>query len=64
MRARADRLRKQVPGGRYEYRTRMVEKGLAFLEWTAFAERARIEDRADSYLIRDCRIQHRRFYTR
>jgi hypothetical protein len=40
----------------FEYRTRLVESELAFLEWTARADGTWVEDGADSFLIRDGRI--------
>ena len=39
------------------YRTRLWYGELAFLEWSVIGERVRIDDGADSYLIRDGRIQ-------
>jgi hypothetical protein len=51
-------LGEQLPGGRWTYRTVMAEGELGFLEWTAEADNgARVEDGADSYLIRDGRIR-------
>jgi hypothetical protein len=52
----AGRLREDLPCGRYEYRTRLVEGELAFLEWAAHCPTAAVEDGADSYLIRDGKI--------
>jgi hypothetical protein len=50
-------LAEQLPGGRWTYRTVMAEGELGFLEWSAEADNgARVEDGADSYLIRDGRI--------
>ena len=57
VRSAAARLRRQVPGSRYAYRVRLVEGELAFLEWGAISDRTRVEDGADSYLIRDGRIR-------
>lgn len=51
-------LGEQLPEGRFAYRTVLVEGELGFLEWTAAAPNgARVEDGADSYLIRDGRIR-------
>lgn len=51
-------LKEQLPGGRWTYENVMVEGELGFLEWTAEADNgARVEDGADSYLIRNGRIQ-------
>jgi hypothetical protein len=57
VRAKAKLLGEQLPGGRWTYRTVMAEGELGFLEWTATADNgARVEDGADSYLIRDGKI--------
>ena len=52
----ARRLREEIPNARFEYRTRLVEGELAFLEWEARGDGAQVQDGADSYLIRDGRI--------
>lgn len=52
----ADLLRKELPGARFEYQTRLVEGEVAFLEWTASADGVKVEDGADSFVIRDGRI--------
>lgn len=58
LRAKVRLLAEQLPGGRWEYRTVMAEGELGFLEWRAVADNgARVEDGADSYLIRDGRIR-------
>lgn len=58
VREKARLLAEQLPGGRWTYRTVMVEGELGFLEWTAESDNgARVEDGADSYLIRDGRIR-------
>ncbi|MFA5530567.1 MAG: nuclear transport factor 2 family protein [Thiohalomonadaceae bacterium] len=58
MRAKVRLLSEQLPGGRWTYHTVMVEGELGFLEWSAEADNgARVEDGADSYLIRDGRIR-------
>ena len=41
------------PGAPYVYTNRLVEGRVAFLEWTAQAEHARVSDGADSFLIED-----------
>jgi hypothetical protein len=57
VREKARLLAEQLPGGRWTYRTIMAEGELGFLEWTAEADNgARVEDGADSYLVRDGRI--------
>ena len=51
-------LDEQMPGGRWTYHNVMVEGELGFLEWSGVAENgARVEDGADSYLIRDSKIR-------
>lgn len=49
-------LQSELPDAEFNYRTRLIEGEIAFLEWTARAEKAEVEDGADSYLIRDGRI--------
>jgi hypothetical protein len=49
-------LQEQLPEAGFEYRTRLVEGEVAFLEWSARSDRAKVEDGADSFLIRDGRI--------
>jgi len=57
VRAAARLLERQLgPGARYEYRTRVWDGEVAFLEWTADTERATVPDGADSFVIRDGRI--------
>lgn len=57
LREKADLLARQMPNGRWTYHNVITEGELGFLEWTGEAENgARIEDGADSYLIRDGRI--------
>ncbi len=46
----------ELPNCTFEYRTRLVEGEVAFLEWTARADGARVDDGADSFLIRGGRI--------
>ena len=58
----ADLLRQELPNARYEYRTRLVHDEMAFLQWTAVAEGARVDDGADSFLIRDGLIQVMTFH--
>lgn len=57
VRTSAGILRDAVPDAQYDYRVRLVEGDVAFLEWAAWSETARIEDGVDSFLIRDGRIQ-------
>jgi hypothetical protein len=53
VRRSAGMLKRELPGATYEYRTRLVEGEVAFLEWTAHPDGARVEDGADSFLVRD-----------
>ncbi len=46
-------LEEELPDAPYEYTTRLVEGRIAFLEWTAEAERTRVRDGADSFVIED-----------
>lgn len=57
VRAAARLLAQQVPDAKYHYRQRSVEGEIAFLEWTAEGRNAEVRDGADSYLVRDGRIQ-------
>lgn len=49
----AERLRSEVPNMRITYKTKVIEGEFGFLEWTAEGDGARIEDGADSYVIRE-----------
>ncbi len=49
----ANLLMKQLPNARYIYRTRLWHDEMAFLEWEAVGDGVRVEDGADSYLIRN-----------
>lgn len=50
-------LNEHLPNGRWLYTNIMAEGEMGFLEWTAEADNGvRVEDGADSYLIRDGRI--------
>lgn len=58
VREKAALLAEQLPGGRWSYDTVMAEGEMGFLEWSGEGENgARIEDGADSFLIRDGRIR-------
>ncbi|SCG43032.1 nuclear transport factor 2 family protein [Micromonospora coxensis] len=46
-------LGEELPAARFTYRTRIVEDRIAFLEWTAEADGARVRDGADSFVIED-----------
>jgi hypothetical protein len=46
-------LGEELPDAPYTYTNRLLEGRMAFLEWTAEAEHARVRDGADSFLIED-----------
>jgi len=46
-------LEQELPGAPYVYTNRLVEGRVAFLEWTSEAERTRVRDGADSFVIED-----------
>jgi hypothetical protein len=57
VRAAAALLADQAPEAKYFYSQRAVHGEIAFLEWTAVARGVLVSDGADSFLIRDGRIQ-------
>lgn len=56
MRTLAEPLRPELPDATFEYRTTLVAGDVAFLEWSAMSPAGRVDDGADSYVIRECRI--------
>jgi hypothetical protein len=44
-------LAEELPDAPYTYTNRLVEGRIAFLEWTAEADHARVRDGADSFVI-------------
>ena len=56
VRRSAQILREQLHCVRYEYRTKLVDGEMAFLEWTARCRDAAVHDGADSFSIRGGRI--------
>lgn len=50
-------LQRQLPGAAYQYRTQLDAGEIAFLEWTAHSDSAQVTDGADTYHVRDGRIQ-------
>lgn len=56
LREPADKLRKELPNCTFHCGTWLVEGEVAFLEWSAEADGARVRDGADSYLIRDGQV--------
>jgi hypothetical protein len=57
IRSAAALLDKQIGRMNHNCRTKMTQREIGFLEWTAEGARAQIEDGADSYLIRDGLIE-------
>lgn len=57
VRKAATLLAGQVPQAKYQYVGRAVHGEIAFLEWTATGRGAAVRDGADTFLIRDDRIQ-------
>ena len=51
VRALARLLREELPNAPWTYTNRLAEGRIAFLEWTAELEHARVLDGADSFLI-------------
>lgn len=56
IRVLAKRLQEELPGAQFHYGTQLIEDEFAFLEWAAESRRAKVQDGADSYWIRDGRI--------
>jgi hypothetical protein len=56
LRKQARKLQDELPNCSFHYGVQLVEGEMAFLEWTAEADGARVRDGADSYLIRDGKI--------
>ena len=56
VRVLAELLDAQLPNARFEYTTVALRGEVAFLEWRADADGARVRDGADSFVIRDGRI--------
>jgi hypothetical protein len=52
----ARRLRDQLPGAKFDFVTRLVAEGCAFLEWRAESDRFTVTDGADSFVFRDGKI--------
>lgn len=50
-------LASQVPDAKYRYTQRTTYGDVAFLEWTATGRNAIVPDGADSFLMRNDRIQ-------
>lgn len=46
-------LSRYIPAGQYEYRCQHLAGEIAYLEWTATADSAAVQNGADTFLIRD-----------
>ena len=53
LRQLAKRLGEELPEATFEYRTRLVEGEVGFLEWIGRGDGFAVEDGADSYVIRN-----------
>ena len=62
VRASAHALGLELPNVRFEYRSVQVDGEFGFLRWTAESDRFRVQDGADSYVIRDGRIVMQTIY--
>jgi hypothetical protein len=56
VRKSAHRLREGLPNAIFTYTITLTHGEVAFLEWTAEADGAYVDDGADSFVIRDGRI--------
>jgi hypothetical protein len=50
-------LNKQIGRTHYTYRTQMTHGEIAFLEWTADSRKAKVDDGADSFWIKDGKVK-------
>ncbi len=53
VRRMADLLRAQLPDCTFTYRRRLVDNGIALLQWTAESTAGTVRDGVDSYVLRD-----------
>lgn len=56
MRILADKLKHQLPEASFEYKNVLIQGEIGFFEWTGYSKNKKVEDGADSYVIRDGRI--------
>lgn len=57
IRSLAAQLEQELPHAHFDYTTKLVAGEMAFLEWTGNGGGRRVEDGADSFLIRDGKVQ-------
>lgn len=62
VRAAAELLADQLPGGHFKYHVRTGHDRLFFLHWTGSGDESYIPDGADSFLIENGRIQVQTIY--
>jgi hypothetical protein len=46
----------QLPDASFKYNKVLIEEEIGFLEWSASSKKAKVEDGADSYVVRNGRI--------
>ena len=56
VRVMANLLATQLPDAEFQYPTIEAHEDFAFCEWTGLGEKTRVDDGADSYLVRDGKI--------
>jgi hypothetical protein len=49
-------LNKELPDASFDYKKILVDGDIAFLEWSGDSKNTKIEDGADSYIVRNGRI--------
>ncbi|GAB2765832.1 nuclear transport factor 2 family protein [Salinimicrobium soli] len=58
----AELLKKQLPGGNYNYKLKLCHDEICFLHWTGKSEISLIPDGADSYHIKNGKIKVQTIY--
>jgi hypothetical protein len=62
MKEAAELLKKQLPGGNYNYELKLCHEEMCFLHWTGKSDVSVIPDGADSYLIKNGKIMVQTIY--
>ena len=62
MKEAAHLLKKQLPGGTYNYKLKLCHEEICFLHWTGKSNISVIPDGADSYLIKHGKIKVQTIY--
>ena len=52
----AAKLYEELPNGKYQHQTLLIDKDVAFLEWTATSDNCRVNDGVDSYVYKNGKI--------